>query len=154
MDENKGYQEDSRSNEESNMPHLKEMISKENLLELGKKGISPFTQILHKYREEVSPFIEAIKTGCEAACKELSSEEAQKKSSSKVVCGWFEEVSTFLEDSNTKLNDNDPKVFISYVKEQSTRHPLLVFSSSYLLGLIAGRLSKRQYVDNKSRSLH
>ncbi|MFA7614260.1 MAG: hypothetical protein WCY48_08485, partial [Candidatus Caldatribacteriota bacterium] len=65
MDENKGYQEDSRSKEETKLPHLKEALNRENLIELGRKGITPFTQILHKYRDEVNPFIEALRTGCE-----------------------------------------------------------------------------------------
>ncbi|HLW57793.1 MAG TPA: hypothetical protein VKY27_10430 [Bacteriovoracaceae bacterium] len=154
MDENKGYQEDSRSKEETKLPHLKEALNRENLIELGRKGITPFTQILHKYRDEVNPFIEALRTGCEAACKELSTQEAQTQNASRVVCGWFREASTFLEESGSRLSESDPKVFFNYVKDQSNRHPLLMFSSSYLLGLIAGRLSKRQFVEKKSRSLH
>lgn len=154
MDENKGYQEDSQSKQDSKLPHLKESFTKEHLIEVGRKGISPFTQIIHKYRGEVSPFIDALRVGFEAAYQELNKEEYQQRTASRVVGNWFSEARLMLEESANKLKEDDPKVFFNYIKEQSNRHPLLMFSSSYLLGLVAGRLSKRQLVDQKTRNLH
>lgn len=154
MDENKGYQEDSEKKKETKLPHLKESLKRENLIELGRKGITPFTQILHKYRDEAVPYIGALKKGCDAACKELTSQETEDTNASKTVCRWFEEASSMLENSSAKLSEDDPAIFFNYIKEQSRKHPLLMFSSSYLLGLIAGRLGKSKYVEQKTRSLH
>lgn len=154
MDENKGYQEDSQRDLERTLPHLKESFSRENLIELGRKGITPFTKILHKYKDEVTPFIGALRSGCDAACRELTSQETEQNSANKIVCRWFQETSSMLEEAGNKLGEEDPKVFLNYIKEQSNKRPLLMFSSSYLLGLVAGRLSKRQYVEKKSTSLH
>lgn len=153
MDENKGYQEDSHRENESTLPHVKESLKRENLIELGKKGMTPFTKILHKYKDEVTPFIGALKAGCDAACRELSNQENESKVASRIVYKWFQESSSMLEEAGSKLNEEDPKIFFDFIKEQSNKRPLLMFSSSYLLGLIAGRISKRQYVDKKS-SLH
>ncbi|MFA5582780.1 MAG: hypothetical protein WDA09_01085 [Bacteriovoracaceae bacterium] len=153
MDENKEYQEDSQRSDNTKLPHLKDSLNRENLIELGRKGITPFSQILHKYKEDVTPFISALKTGCDAACRELSGQENTSKVN-QTVCRWFEGAGSMLEESISKLNNEDPKEFFNFIKEQSNKHPAVMFSSSYLLGLIAGRLSKRQFSEKKSRSLH
>lgn len=153
MDERNDFQDDSPKNEEK-LPHLKELINRESLTEIGKRGLTPFVQILHRYKDEVTPYIEAIKTGCDAAARELSSEQLESSRAKNNVSSWFQGASRFLEESNHKLNQNEATMFMDFIKDESRRRPVMMFSASYLLGVFAGRLGKKQINENKTSSLH
>ena len=152
MRDTKDYQEDSSEKQDTKLPHIKDSFTRENLMEFGKKGMSPFLNVLHKYRDDVMPFFECVKVGCDAASRELSSRESQ--SSSRIVGSWFSELGSFAEEARLKLEEDDPRGLFEFVKEKSQKRPGMMFSTSYLLGLFAGRLSKKQLSADKTKNLH
>ena len=152
MRDTKDYQDDSTKKQDTKLPHLKDSFTRENLLEFGKKGMTPFLDILHRYRDDVTPFLESIKIGCDVASRELGGRDDH--SSHKIVGRWFGEISNFVDTSCQKLQEEDAQGLLDFVKVESQKRPALMFSTSYLLGLFAGRLSKKQLSTNRAKKLH
>lgn len=152
MRDTRDNQDDSTEKQDTKLPHLKDSLTRENLLEFGKKGMTPFLDILHRYRDDVMPFVDSIKIGCEAATRELGSRGTD--SAHKIVGQWFNEIGSFVDESRQKLQEEDSRGLFEFVKEKSQKRPALMFSTSYLLGLFAGRLSKKQLSTDHAKKLH
>lgn len=124
-------------------------LNKDKLKQYGQKSLTPFVNLLHKYKDKFDPYIVAIDKGLKGASTSLATTSANEQE--KVVEGWFTEAGLWFSNVREKLKAEDSKALLSYLEEQSKTRPLLMFAISFESGLIVGRLGR--YLKNlKSES--
>jgi hypothetical protein len=113
-------------------------ISMEKLRGYGLKSLSPFVDLLHKYQDELLPYIEAVEKGLQSGADSLAGSEGP----SSVVSGWFKEAAGSIQEARSKISSQNASDFIDYIDAQSGKHPSLMFSASYLAGLFFGKVGR------------
>lgn len=137
-------------------------IGKTKLKQYGKKSLSPLVDLLHKYKEQINPYMMALDKGLEGACSSFSSQQesnaqnwkASPDGTSKattsqtnseaeqIVSGWFREATDWFKGAREKMSTENPKDLLDYLEEQAKSRPGLMFATSYVAGLVFGRLGR------------
>jgi hypothetical protein len=114
-------------------------IGKTKLKQYGKKSLAPLVDLLHKYKDQVDPYVDAINKGLQGASNSLAESTSD---SEKAVYGWFNDASNWFNGASDKLKTEDPKELLNYLEEQARDKPGLMFATSYVTGLVFGRLGR------------
>ncbi len=135
-------------------------VGKTKLKQYGKKSLAPLVDLLHRYKDQINPYMDALDKGLQGACNSFNASKpatstTQPMSSSKpatsspsnsaaekVVSGWFTEAADWFKGARTKMSTEDPKDLLNYLEEEARNRPGLMFATSYVAGLVFGRLGR------------
>lgn len=120
--------------------------------EYGKKSLAPFVDLIHQYQNDISPYLSALSKGLQAACDSFQESE-QMPEADRVVSGWFNEINRWFVGAREKINSGDEKDFLRFLEDEARAHPAAMFSSSYIAGLLFGRMG-RHMARMKKDQLH
>src|SRR3989338_6015859 len=109
--------------------------------EYSKKSLEPLVNLFHNRRENLTPYMSAIGTGLEGAIKAIEGNQ-NPDDASKYISGWFKEAQGWFQNIQEKFKNKDPQELMSFLETESKTRPALMFSMSYVAGLIFGRLTK------------
>lgn len=147
MIENTGNNEFDQNGAEANVPFDREQTSTmgisvpmDKLKDYGKKAYAPLIKVVHRYQDEIVPYLTALSRGLQGGVDALSSESGSE--TDKYVAGWFKEASEGINEAVTKLQSNDIGQVVSFIEAQAQKRPSFMFTSSYLTGLFFGRISR------------
>lgn len=132
-----------------NVPQT-ESTSNSKLKDYGQKSLSPFVDLIHRYKGDIGPYISALGKGLQAACDSFESTQ-EKSVPEKVVSGWFSEVNHWFSTARQKIDSSDEKDFLRFLENEARERPAVMFSSSYIAGLLFGRMGRHMVrLKNKS----
>jgi hypothetical protein len=148
MIENTGNNEFEQSSAEANGPKAGDQSSMgdlgslpiDKLKDYGKKAYGPLVNVVHRYQDEITPYLTALSRGLQGGVDALSEDSGSE--TDKYVSGWFREAAEGLNEAVTKLQSKDVNEVIQFIETQAQKRPSLMFTSSYLTGLFFGRISK------------
>ena len=128
----------------------KNPISVSRLKEYGKKAYGPLINVVYKYQDEFTPYLNALAKGLQGGVETLNKEGSSD--AEKYVSQFFQEASNGLNEACQKLESKDAKAFSDYLSDIAERKPSIMFSTSYIAGLFFGRLG-RHIARNKSKNI-
>lgn len=115
-------------------------ISVSRLKEYGKKAYAPLVNVVFKYQDEFTPYLNALAKGLQGGVEALNKEGSSE--AEKYVSNFFKEASDGLNTACQKLESKDVKAFSDYVSDMADKKPSIMFSTSYIAGLFFGRLGR------------
>lgn len=148
MIENTEYNQFEQSGAEANVPlsdgetsmQDKTGLPMDKIKDYGKKAYAPLLKVVHRYQDEITPYLTAISRGLQGGVDALSQESANE--TDKYVAGWFREAADGLNEGVTILKSKNINDLVSFIETQAQKRPSVMFTSSYLTGLFFGRISK------------
>ena len=118
-------------------------IAKTKLKQYGKKSLAPLVDLLHKYKDQINPYMSALDKGLQGACNALNTQgQPSSVEAEKVVEGWFRDANNWFNGARDKLSTDNPRDLLNYLEEQARDKPGLMFATSYVAGLVFGRLGR------------
>ena len=115
-------------------------ISATKLKEYGKKAYGPLVNVVFKYQDEITPYLNALSKGLEAGGDALNEENSSEQE--KYVSRFFREASNGLKEACEKLESKDISALTNYLSDLADKKPSIMFSTSYVAGLFFGRLGR------------
>lgn len=115
-------------------------ISVTKLKEYGMKAYGPIIDVVYKYQDEFTPYLNALVKGLQGGVERLSAEGASD--AERYVSRFFQEASQSIEGIGQKLASKDVNSIKEFLQEQGRVRPSVMFSSSYIAGLLFGRLGR------------
>lgn len=115
-------------------------VSVSKLKEYGKKAYLPIVNVVYKYQDEFTPYLNALVKGLQGGVEKLNAENASD--AEKYVSQFFREASDGLDQARQKLESKDINAITSFLHEQAEKRPSIMFSTSYIAGLFFGRLGR------------
>lgn len=115
-------------------------VSLSKLKEYGIKAYGPIIDVVYKYQDEFTPYLNALVKGLQGGIERLNSEGATEVE--KYVGHFFQEASRSIEGFSQKLSSKDINTIKDFLQEQARMRPSIMFSSSYIAGLLFGRLGR------------
>lgn len=148
MNNTENYEFDQNSSEanvpldeaQGDLQQMKGSLPINKLKEYGKQAYAPLVQVVHKYQDEISPFISAMTRGLQGGVEALNGENASE--ADKLVAGWFREAADGLTEAQNKISSSDINEMVNFIEGQARKRPSFMFTSSYLTGLFFGRIGK------------
>lgn len=125
-------------------------MSVSKLKEYGKQAYRPLVDVVAKYQDEFTPYLNALAKGLQSGCETLEKEDSTP--TEKYVAHLFREASEGLNEASQKLQSKDIGALSNFLNEQIDKRPSLMFSTSYVAGLFFGRLG-RHLAGQSSKSL-
>lgn len=118
-------------------------MAKTKLKQYGKKSLAPLVDLLHKYKDQINPYMSALDKGLQGACNAFSVQgQPSSVDAERVVEGWFRDANSWFNGARDKLSTDNPKDLLNYLEEQARDKPGLMFATSYVAGLVFGRLGR------------
>lgn len=108
--------------------------------DFGIKGLQPFMGVISRYKVDLRPYLSAIDTGLRAAVSSLNQESSSE--ADREISKWFTQASTFITTAGDKLKSQNPTDLWHFFEEEARRQPGLMFSASYVAGLLFGRVGR------------
>lgn len=129
--------------DESNMPHGEgvEADLKSRFADYGKKSLMPLVDLLSRYKGDISPYSSSILRAFDGAIQALENNE-ENESANQRVLGWVRDAREWVNGSTDKLQNGSAKDFITYLEREAERNPGLMFSASYVVGMLFGRVGR------------
>jgi hypothetical protein len=115
-------------------------ITVTKLKEYGKKAYGPLLNVVFKYQDEFTPYLNALSKGLQGGAEAL--EQASASEPERYVARFFREASKGLKVACEKLEAKDINALTKFLTEQGEQRPSLMFSTSYVAGLFFGRLGR------------
>lgn len=115
-------------------------VSVAKLKEYGKQAYAPIVNVLYKYQDEFTPYLGALVKGLQGGAESLNREGSSE--AEKYVSQFFTEAADGLGQASEKLDSKDINSITSFLSEQAERRPSVMFSTSYVAGIILGRLGR------------
>ena len=115
-------------------------VSVTKLKEYGMKAYVPLLNVVTKYQDEFTPYIDALTKGFQGGVDCLQQENASEPE--RYVAQFFKEAADGLRTASDKLANKDIGAFTSFLSEQADKRPSVMFSTSYIAGLFFGRLGR------------
>jgi hypothetical protein len=125
-------------------------VSVDKLKEYGKKSYAPLLNVVFKYQDEFTPYLEALAKGLQGGVESLNKESSSE--AEKYVSQLFREAADGINMASTKLKGKNINDLTSYLTELAEKRPSIMFSTSYIAGVFFGRLAR--HVITKERSIH
>lgn len=125
---------------ESSEGESRSPISAARLKEYGKKAYGPLINVVYKYQDEFTPYLNALAKGLQSGAESLSKDDSSE--AEKYVSQFFKQASQGLGEACQKLESKDVKAFSDYLSEVADKRPSIMFSTSYIAGLFFGRLGR------------
>lgn len=115
-------------------------ISTVKLKEYGKKAFTPLVDVVFKYQDEFTPYFNALIKGLEGGAQRLSAEGSSD--AEKYVSHLFSEAGKGLSQVSQKIDSKDINGITVFLQEQMQKSPSVMFSASYVVGILFGRLGR------------
>lgn len=125
-------------------------VSMNKLKEYGKKAYGPLVNVVTKYQDEFTPYLNALTKGLQGGVDCLETENASGPE--RYVARFFKEAADGLRLAGEKLQSKDVNALTNYLSDFAARKPSVMFGSSYVVGLFFGRLS-RHIISTKKNTL-
>ncbi len=124
-----------------NMPldEAGESTSSRNYKEYGKKSLAPLIDLVHRYKGDVNPYVDAIGRALKGAADSLSGTDTD---ADKTVAGWFNEAQTWFDGVKEKLESKEPSDLLNFLEAEAKSKPGVMFATSYMVGMVFGRLGR------------
>jgi hypothetical protein len=129
-----------KSNADNDSSGANGPISSTKLKEYGKKAYGPLVDVVYKYQDEFTPYLNALAKGLQGGAKSLREDSTNEVNN--YVAQLFQEASDGLKVANEKLESKDINAIGAFISEQSEKRPGVMFSTSYIAGLFFGRLAR------------
>lgn len=122
--------------------------------EYGKKSLAPIADLAFKYKGDISPYMTAIGKGLQAAVdsfnKSLSESgvdqgTAQNNEAEKLVSGFFRDTQDWFNRVQENLESKNSGDLLTFLESQGRLRPVIMFSSSYVVGLLFGRMGRHAF---------
>lgn len=139
------------ANADESATGAKNPMTRERLKEYGKEAFTPMVNLLFKYQDQLAPYLNSIVKGLDAAARELRQETSSTEDN--YIGNYFNDASRSLEGVVTKLNEKDVEKMNEFIKEQSDKHPGVMFGSSYVIGLVCSRIVRQSKKSKKQEIL-
>ncbi|MGE3611826.1 MAG: hypothetical protein AB7I27_19715 [Bacteriovoracaceae bacterium] len=123
--------------------------SPQRFKDLGRKGMAPLVDLLLRYKTDINPYVNAFDKALDGAINAFK--EATEKSpnvdqkvddAERAVQKWIQDVSHWFNGVKDRIKSENPRELLNYLEEQGKARPFVLFSSSYVIGLILGRLGR------------
>lgn len=121
----------------------------DELKDYGKKSLTPLIDLVSKYKTEVNPYFSALSKGLQAAAEAYKEEpetigqaDAATRQAEVAIGSWFREANDWLNGINKKIQTGKTNELLDYLEEQAQRHSAMMFSVSYIAGLVFGRVGR------------
>lgn len=127
----------------------KNPISREKLKEYSKEAFTPVINLLFKYQDRLTPYLNSITKGLEFASKELQSNESSRED--RFIGTYFSRAGDWMKKIGSHLEERDLDKLNRFIKEQSETRPGVAFGSSYLFGFVFTRLIRHSLSGKKEQ---
>lgn len=124
-------------------------ISSGKLKEYGKQAYGPLINVVHKYQDEFTPYLNALAKGLQGGVDALNKEGASD--ADKYVSQFFREASDGIREACQKVESKDVKDLTNYLTNLADKKPSIMFSTSYIAGLFFGRLGRHVLSKQKDK---
>jgi hypothetical protein len=124
-----------------NAPETNVQQGESKLKEYGKKSLAPLTDLVHKYKGDINPYVAAIGKGLQGAINALN--EGEANDAERKIGQWFQEANEWFNGVKGKLEATEAKDLLNYLEEEAKKSPGLMFSVSYVAGLAIGRVGRQ-----------
>lgn len=140
--EKEGFSGSKEKHSEENSPihGAKFSESVEHLKDIGQKGIAPFINVIHKHRQELSPYLSAVEKGLRSGANSLSKDSVIPAEFT--VRDWFLSGAEWVKQVKGKFEETTGKDLLTYIEEEAKNKPGLMFAVSYVAGLGLGRFGR------------
>ena len=106
----------------------------------GRKGLAPILEVFTKHQGDLNPYVQSIDKAFSAAITALNSESATE--ADRAVGSWVTQASTWMMSASDRLKSTNPKDLLNFLEEEARTRPGLMFSVSYVAGLLFGRVGR------------
>lgn len=113
----------------------------------GKKSLGPLIDLLHNYQGDITPYLSALQKGLLAASDSFTETSGPEKT----VGNWFRSAHDWTQDIGRNLEGKSAKDIFGFIESQAKARPAALFATSYVAGLLFGRVGKHLI---KSNSIH
>lgn len=110
-----------------------------NMEVLGKKSLEPVLNLVHRYKDDLNPYLNSLSRGLKAA---MDSYQTEGSEADKVVSGWINQFNNWFDGLKNTLETKNPQDFLNYIEQQAKAHPGIMFSASYVMGIVMGKLGR------------
>lgn len=110
------------------------------LKEIGLKGLTPLLNVIHKHKEDINPYFDAIEkalTAGSGSLNQVSSTEVDRK-----VGAWLTDGAGLVRDLKNKLASTHTQDLLTLLEAEATKRPGLMFAFSYVAGMAFGRIGR------------
>lgn len=115
-------------------------VSVEKLKEYGMKSYAPLLNVVFKYQDEFTPYLEALAKGLKGGVDSLNQENSSE--AERYVGQMLSEAAEGINQASLKLKAKNVSELTGYLTELADRRPSLMFSTSYIAGMFFGRLAR------------
>lgn len=139
------------NNELNERPKLN--LSKDKLKSYGKEAYVPLLNLVHKYQDEFTPYLESLAKGLKSGGETLSQEGSSEVE--RYVSQFFNDAARGIDEACKKLQAKDFSELSNYISDLAEKKPSIMFSVSYVSGVFFGRLGKHIIQNKKAdQSFH
>jgi hypothetical protein len=115
-------------------------ISVDKLKEYRKKAYAPLLDVVMKYQNEFTPYLQALNKGLQGGYKSLSQESSSE--AEKYVAHFFQEAADACQVACDKIVAKDLDALTEFLGQQAEKRPGVMFGTSYIAGVLFGRLGR------------
>ena len=110
------------------------------LKEIGLKGLTPLLNVVHKHKEEINPYFDAIEKALVAGSRSLNQETSSDVDQK--VGALLTEGAVLVRDLKSKLASTHTKDLLTSLEEEARKRPGLIFAFSYVAGMVFARVGR------------
>jgi len=125
-------------------------VSVGKLKEYGKKAYAPLLNVVHKYQDEFTPYLDALSKGLQGGVDTLNKENSTE--AERYVSQFFREAADGLGEACNKLKAKDINELSTYLSDLGEKRPSIMFSTSYIAGIFFGRLARHVISRQRNRT--
>ena len=123
------------------------------LKQFGQKSISPVLDMFSRHTEDVNQYISALTKAFEGAKNSLGADSPEAGNAEKMVSLWIGDATSWLSQFSENVKSGDKQQIFTYLQDHARSNPGLSFVSSYVAGMVLGRLGKYYAVSKISSSV-
>jgi hypothetical protein len=117
------------------------------LKDYGTEAYRPFVELLFKYQDAFVPYLRSLSRGIHSGGTALSVDQSTEVD--RFVSRLFNDTANGLDELIRVLEGKDTKAITTFLKSISDKRPSLAFSTSYVAGLVIGRITKHVIAEKK-----
>ena len=128
---------------EENMASEGNMPLEGRFKDLGKKSLAPLVDLVHRYQGDITPYMSAIDVGIQGAINALRDVQGEEGSTvNQSVAQWFTDAQSWFGGAKEKLASKSSTDLLNFLETEARQRPAVMFASSYVIGLVVGRLGR------------
>ena len=122
------------------------------LKEYGQEAYRPFVELLLQYQDAFVPYLRSLSRALHSGAEGLTGERVRLTSTEvdHLVSALFQDSASGVDEIIKFLEEKNVGAISTFLKSMSDKKPTLAFSTSYVVGLILGRVTKHIIAETKS----